>query len=142
MKKEGVKLSASDLKRRAKIGQKLQKVRAEINELPAVSSKYQIVVKSKAAFDEFWNWATSAKTDKNCNWLPKITTDETWQPDNKPDSLWYGEYKRRIGLRRRNFCEVGQAWWSEIYELAESFIGPENADFENEYTEYLGFLKT
>jgi hypothetical protein len=125
------------LARRAKIGHKLQKVRAAINELPAVSSKYQILIKSKNAFDEFWAWATNAEKGEQCEWLPTISKDETWSPENKPDSLWYGEYKRRIGLRRRNFCEVGKAWWSEIYELAESFIGPENTDFENEYTEYL-----
>jgi hypothetical protein len=125
------------LARRAKIGQKLQKVRADINELPAVSSKYQILIKSKTAFDEFWSWATNAEKGEQCEWLPTISKDETWSPENKPSSLWYGEYKRRIGLRRRHFCEVGKAWWSEIYELAESFIGPENADFESEYNEYL-----
>lgn len=143
MKKEGVKQSPSDLKRRAKIGQKLQKVRAEINELPAVSSKYQIVVKSKAAFDEFWNWATNAEKGEKCEWLPTITKDETWSPDVRPSSLWYGEYMNRIGDRRRNFFyEVGAKWWKKIDFQSVHCRDEEIETFENEYTEYLGFLKT
>ena len=138
LKKEGVKQSPVDLKRRAKIGQKLQKVRAEINELPAISSKYQIVVKSKAAFDEFWDWATQAKKDKKCGWLPTITKDETWSPDVRPSSLWYGEYMHRIGDRRRNFFyEVGAKWWKKIDLLSSHFRDEDQDTFESEYTEYL-----
>jgi hypothetical protein len=123
--------------RRAKIGQKLQKVRAEINELPAVSSKYQILIKSKTAFDEFWQWATNAEKGEKCAWLPNISKDETWDPENVPCSLWYGEYRQRIGDRRRTFCEVGAKWWKKISLMSEFFRDEEVEDFENEYTEYL-----
>ncbi len=137
LKEAGQKQTPEQLKRRAKIGQKLQKVRAEINELPAVSSKYQILIKSKTAFDEFWAWATHAQKGEKCAWLPTISKDETWQPDNKPDSLWFGEYKKRIGLRRRRFCEVGAAWWQDIYQIAAEYMPVKRADFEAEYNEYL-----
>ena len=125
------------LKRRAKIGQKLQKVRAEINELPAVSSKYQILIKSKTAFDEFWSWATNAEKGDKCAWLPTITKDETWSPDVRPCSLWYGEYRKRIGHRRRTFCEVGAKWWRKIELLSVHFRDEEIEDYQSEYNEYL-----
>jgi hypothetical protein len=126
------------LARRAKIGHKLQKVRAAINELPAVSSKYQILIKSKTAFDEFWAWATNAEKGEQCEWLPTISKDETWDPDNVPSSLWYGEYMHRIGDRRRNFFyEVGAKWWKKIDLLSGHFRDEEQDTFENEYSEYL-----
>jgi hypothetical protein len=137
MKKEGVSQSPGDLKRRAKIGQKLQKVRAEINELPAVSSKYQLVIRGKAAFDVFWGWATKAEIPSGCAWLPNVSKQETWSPDITPDALCIADFKRKLGMRRRQFCEVGEAWWKGMVIYGEKWEPVERCDYQNEYTEYL-----
>ena len=89
-------------KRRKAVGTILEKVRAEINELPAISSKYQIVLKGKQAYHQFIGWAKSKLPTKENNWLPAKEAGEHWENDKRPESHWLHEVKRRLFDRKAN----------------------------------------
>jgi len=74
-------------KRLAAIGNKLAQVRKELNALPAIASKYQIILKGQGAFDAFIDYA---RGDRESYILSSSLLDvprESWLPD-KPRVPW------------------------------------------------------
>lgn len=126
-------------KLRHQIGRKLEKVRAEIRAIPAVSSKYQIILKGSAAFNEFMAWARSNGKWKAsvCDWLPEKWAGEGWKAGERPDSQFYAEFKKqhywRRALRKIPFVGWSDNEWnaaSDFYEnLCSNFIG---SDYGND----------
>ncbi len=70
---------------RRKIGARLEKVRSVLNELPAVASKYQILLKGVGAFSQFMDWAQADCYVPDGEWLPSKDKGDKWSAsDNKP----------------------------------------------------------
>ena len=89
-------------RQRLNIGRQLHKVRAVLNELPVVASKYQIILRGKAAFYEFMNWAKSPGRWKAtvCSWLPEKGPGENWIKGQRPESLWLHRFRAAHYYRR------------------------------------------
>jgi hypothetical protein len=131
-------------KLRHQIGRKLEKVRAEIRAIPAVSSKYQIILKGSAAFNEFMAWARSnGKWEASvCDWLPEKWAGEGWKAGERPDSQFYAEFKKQHYWRRalRKIPLVG--WLDDEWNAASDFYENVcsnfmNSNYDNEkYGEY------
>lgn len=83
---------------RDRIGQALMQVREKINSLPVRASKYQLVIKSTGHFWNFIHWAKS----------------KGWGFEDRPDSHWFAEFKRRLYERKRK-----RMAWRGLDELAE-----------------------
>ena len=121
-KASGVKIAPDSSKRRAQIGQKLQQIRAKINDLPIVASKYQLLIKGKENFEKIWEWATTGNRGGAEHWLPIIDQTETWNPDHKPDGLWYGEFLKRTNYRRQRQCEQTSGWWDSLCDTYDGLV--------------------
>lgn len=121
-KASGVKIAPGSAKRRAQIGKKLQQVRSKINDLPVVASKYQLLIKGKDHFEKMWEWATTGNRSGAEHWLPIIDQTETWNPDHKPDGLWYGEFLKRTNYRRQRHCEQTSGWWGSLFETYDGHV--------------------
>lgn len=89
-------------KTRQILGRKLRTVRKELEQLPIVASKYQVLLKGRAAFEEFIAWAKSPGhwLAKCCEWLPEKYHGEGWLPGERPDTHWMNEFKTRHYYRR------------------------------------------
>ncbi len=119
--------------RRKSVGEKLQAVRAKLNELPAIAGKYQLLIKGQDKFNAFLQWAVHGNRNSEGDWLPEIAKDFKWDsnPDNKPDSLWYSELKRR----RKTF-KYGQ-WLGNAFDIYTNCIESTKSVFSvNQYNEY------
>jgi len=121
-KASGVKVAPDSSKHRAQIGQKLQQIRSKINDLPIVASKYQVLIKGKENFDKMWEWATTGNRSGAEHWLPVIDQTETWNPDHKPDGLWYGEFLKRTNYRRQRQCEQTSGWWDSLFDTYDGHV--------------------
>jgi hypothetical protein len=91
-------------------GRTLAKIREQIKPLPIIASKYQIILKGRAAFERFWSWAV-AHASINNDWLPDKGPGESYQPGGRPDTLWYAQfkaihYRRRAERKIRTICET------------------------------------
>lgn len=89
-------------KHRHFLGRQLQSVREKIKELPIVASKYQVILKGKAAFYEFMNWAICPTkwSANSCPWLPEKWAGEGYREGDRPDSQWHHEFKKQHYWRR------------------------------------------
>lgn len=89
-------------KARHMFGRQLQNVRRQLEKLPIVASKYQVLLKGRDAFYRFMQWAQSTlPTDQHPGWMPVKGQGETWRPgETRPRSAWYSEFKRRHYWRR------------------------------------------
>lgn len=88
---------------RQRIGRTLEKVRSALNRLPAVASKYQLLIKSTKRFEEFKAWATGREQFGGNDWLPPKARGDAWNPDEpKPDGNWFKEFKFRMHCERAN----------------------------------------
>jgi len=67
------------------------------------------------------------------------TKSETWDPNNKPDGLWLGEFKRRLNYRRHCLWEKTEAWWDSLCNAYDQYSGPELVDHRSEYDEWAEF---
>ncbi|MGB0664405.1 MAG: rolling circle replication-associated protein [Pontibacterium sp.] len=83
---------------RLKIGRALSKVRDKIKALPAIPSKFQLVLKGAEPFADFMQWAKGQ--DVAAPWLPEKHKDDVWQHDKKPDGLWLSEFQFRLFARK------------------------------------------
>lgn len=70
---------------RDRIGEQLMAVRKKINELPVRASKYQLVLRGTGAYVRFLQWANR----------------QGWHGEQRPDSHWYAEFKRRLYHKKR-----------------------------------------
>lgn len=70
---------------RDRIGAQLMAVRKKINGLPVRASKYQLVLKGYGAYVQFLQWANR----------------QGWDGEQRPDSHWYAEFKRRLYHKKR-----------------------------------------
>jgi hypothetical protein len=72
-------------KMRKAIDKNLMEVRRELNALPVVANKYQLILKGKQAFCEFIAWACSPGhwLASVCNWLPEKHRGNNWKPVTK-----------------------------------------------------------
>jgi hypothetical protein len=90
-----------------------------------VASKYQLLIKGKENFEKIWEWATTGDRSGAEHWLPIIDQTETWNPDNKPDGLWYGEFLKRTNYRRQRQCEQTSGWWDSLFDTYDGHIEEE-----------------
>jgi hypothetical protein len=135
-KSRGEKIPPGSAKRRAQIGQKLQQIRSKINQIPVVASKYQLLIKGKENFGKMWEWATTGDRTGAEDWLPVIDQTDTWDPNYKPDGLWYGEFLRRTNYRRHRRHEQTPKWWESLYSTYDQHSLQEPCDQSNEYDEW------
>lgn len=91
-----------------------------------MASKYQLLIKGKDHFEKMWEWATTGNRSGAEHWLPIIDQTETWNPDHKPDGLWYGEFLKRTNYRRQRHCEQTSGWWDSLLTSYNSHIGEHN----------------
>lgn len=100
-------------KARHAIGKQLQKVRKKLNALPVIASKYQLTIKSEAAFTRFIGWAQS----------------HGWSESEKPDSIWFAEFKnrmrRRKEYRRRKAMRISEYEWIRAVKYYSNWIPSE-----------------
>ncbi len=107
------------------IGKKLESVRAILAKVPIVASKYQVILKGRAAFYEFMNWAKSPGhwRDFVCDWLPEKWPGENWLPGSRPDCHWMADFKKRHYQRRvlRHMPKTlsDEEWGQAVDEYAE-----------------------
>jgi len=64
-------VSKESTKNRHKIGQKLQAVRAKLSVLPAIASKYQLIIKSTDRFTAFLQWEIHGNRNQERDMGPK-----------------------------------------------------------------------
>ena len=129
-------VSKESIRTRCKVGQKLQTVRAKLSALPAIASKYQLTIKSTDRFNAFLQWAIHGNRNQEQDWLPEINRSETWDPNNKPDGLWLGEFKRRLNYRRHRLWEKTAEWWESLCTTYDQYPAPEPYDQSSEYDEW------
>jgi hypothetical protein len=122
IKDDGGTVPLASAAQRAKIGKKLQQIRTQMNDLPIVAGKYQISIKGKESFETFWTWATTGDRTGAEDWLPVIDQTETWNPNHKPDGLWYGEFLHRTRYRRQRQCEQTSGWWESLCDTYDGLI--------------------
>lgn len=106
---EKTELAAPERKR---IGNALEKIRAELNgpEVPHRPSKYQIVVKGVHRFAEFCHWLKGKMAPA---WLPKPVV--TWSENQKPIGNWLNEYRRRMWCRQSDWVKgEGPGYWHAL----------------------------
>lgn len=103
---------------------------------PVIASKYQLTIKSTDRFNAFLQWAIHGNRNQEQDWLPEINPNETWDPNNKPDGLWLGEFKRRLNYRRHRLWEKTEAWWNSLCNTYEQYSGPEPVDHSCQYDEW------
>ena len=130
-KEAGAKITKSQASERAKIGEKLAKVRKAANDLPAVAGKYQLLIKGVENFSAFWDWALTGERTLEQSWLPELHETETWDPHKKADSLWYGELKKRRKVKyTRTWFGKLQAFYSDCVEQVQRAFGSEYNEYE------------
>lgn len=106
---------------RQAVGGALQKVRNQLNELPAIASKYQLIIKSEAAFVEFMTWAKSEYTMKESSWLPAKDGADQWRPwEERPEAGWKHEFDLRLHARK-----AARRWRGLAISLYEKWINEE-----------------
>jgi len=122
----GGKVTSTSTVQRAQIGKKLQQLRTQVNDLPIVAGKYQMLIKGKDNFEKVWAWATTGDRVGAEDWLPVIDQTETWNPDHKPDGLWYGEFLHRTQYRRQRQCEKTTGWWESLFGTYDGLVENQN----------------
>ncbi len=97
---------------RRKVGNQLEKVRNSlIRDVPVVAGKYQVLIRGKAAYYEFMQWARSpGHWRAQIPWLPEKGRGEDWRPGERPDTLWYARFKKRHYWRRACRAMAQMAW--------------------------------
>lgn len=100
---------------RHRVGAALGKVRRALNRLPAVASKFQILIKSTDHAKEFLAWARSAEQQPGNGWLPPKASGDAWD-DNKPKPTgnWLSEFQFRMHCERANRRFIGLSL--KVYE--------------------------
>ena len=107
---------------RQRIGRTLEKVRSALNRLPAVASKYQLLIKSTERFEEFKAWATGREQHNGNAWLPPKAQGDAWNPaEQKPDGNWFKEFKFRMHCERvnRRFMGIPLGIYTDDYNAEE-----------------------
>ena len=122
----GGKVTSTSTVQRAQIGKKLQQLRTQVNDLPIVAGKYQMLIKGKDNFEKVWAWTTTGDRTGAEDWLPAIDQTETWNPDHKPDGLWYGEFLHRTQYRRQRQCEKTTGWWESLFGTYDGLVENQN----------------
>ncbi|MDC9720389.1 MAG: hypothetical protein PSN46_06635 [Gammaproteobacteria bacterium] len=119
-------MTLASTSRRAQISKKLQQIRTQVDDLPIVAGKYQLLIKGKENFEKVWAWATTGDRTGAKDWLPAIDQTETWNPDHKPDGLWYGEFLHRTQYRRQRQWEKTPGWWESLCDTYDGTIENQN----------------
>ncbi|WP_412470536.1 rolling circle replication-associated protein [Halobacteriovorax sp. RT-1-3] len=98
-----------DKRTRTRIGRALAKCRNYLNNLPAIASKHQIILRNRDHFDEFWQWATLPRPQGDGEWLPGKSESDHYQPETKPEGGWLQEFQFRLHARKaaRKFKGLG-----------------------------------
>jgi len=130
-------------KQRFRIGKALGKVRKALNRLPAIASKYQLMIKGKERFEEFRAWATSEETQPGNDWLPPKAEGDAWHPEKpRPDSNWYKEFQLRMFAKRagRRFWGMPLSVYKQCIERAEDWEQGQAKQSEifNSWVQYQG----
>lgn len=68
---------------RQKIGKRLERVRREVDAIPIVASRHQLILKGKKAYYQFLHWLTSKEPMKESAWLPSKAEGVYWDPSHK-----------------------------------------------------------
>lgn len=93
------------------IGKQLEKVRARLERVPVVASKYQILFKDAGALALFLGWAKDARgTPPAVSWLPHKGAGEVWRPGERPDTRWFDRFKENHYWRRACRAAARMAW--------------------------------
>lgn len=94
---------------RKKIGERLQKVRAEIKALPVRCNKYQVILKGQDAAKAFFSWAKGEAVGPE--WLPQELPPVAWEKGDRVtllDSHWFKKIQgafRWLKRKRRAWCD-------------------------------------
>lgn len=83
---------------RQKIGERLQQVRAQLNEIPVRCSRYQIICKGLATAGTFLTWARGERLSRP-EWLPDLPAELAWRPGEAPqakDGHWFRSLRRKF----------------------------------------------
>lgn len=131
----------ADKKTRHKIGSALAKVRGALNRLPAIASKYQILIKSTDRAKEFLKWARSTDAQPGNNWLPPKAAGDTWnRKQPKPIGNWLKEFQFRMHCVRatRRFLGMPLKVYESCFKREAARAG-ERETILNDWIQYEGF---
>lgn len=124
---------------RQKIGKTLEKVRGALNRLPAIASKYQLLIKGSDRFKEFEAWATGKDQFDGNAWLPPKAEGDAWKPDEpRPEGNWFKEFQFRMFAKRsaRRFWGMPLSVYQQCIEIAD-VRNPKQNDINN-WVQYEG----
>ncbi len=85
---------------RKKIGERLVKVRKDLNDIPIRCNKYQVVIKGKGPAFSFFNWLKTPTSEGSVceEWLPEKPEGWVWHEGPKPEAknsqFFSGLYKK------------------------------------------------
>jgi len=101
-------------KQRAAIGQRLAKVRQDINDIPIRCNKYQVVLKSSLAAALFFGWLQTESAHMNTpDWLPIKPEGAVWQPGEK----YTAKQNQHITRLKYRFSE--QRFWRRLTNVPD-----------------------
>lgn len=120
-----------------KLGEKLSKVRTELNALPIRCNGYQVIVKGKGAAFSFFNWARTKTEDGAVSepWLPEKPTGCAWDqgaPVTVKDSHYFRQLRASFERSRfwRRLASVPE-WITETFS-SDEYWGFARKDYESE----------
>ena len=131
------------------IGERLAKVRSELNQLPIRCNKYQVVIKNSGHALRFFSWMRNEEDHGN-EWLPEKEAGMAWNPGETPkarDSLYfhklYKTIERRKFWRRLRFIPEYLGWcdreWHQVknhYEQDAQRIADEDERWQATLSDY------
>lgn len=125
---------------RAKVRNALERTRSELDVLPFVSSRYQLICKDKAGFLDFINWAS---TGTESPYLPPKEADENWDPNSgRPSSAWMHKFLMNMHARRadRRGADIPDHLYYEDSEpeAPEQLPTPEEWRIYENYSDSIG----
>lgn len=116
---------------RKKIGERLQKVRADIKALPVRCNKYQVILKGQDAARAFFSWAKGEAVGPE--WLPQELPPVAWEKGERVtllDSHWFKKIQaafRWMKRKRRAWCDFSLSQYVGL--LIERKEGAEAENF-------------
>lgn len=117
--------------KRQSIGSHLEAVRSALGNLPAISSKYQLVIRGIEPFKEFVKWARSPEPTVGNMFLPAKEAGDCWDSTNKrPEGQWYTEFQFRMHAKR--FARRAWGIPIELYEkMHDRWVEPPEQDLSD-----------
>jgi len=122
---------------RKKIGERLAKVRQELNDIPIRCNKYQVVIRGKGAACSFFNWLQRPTEQGSVQeaWLPVKPEGLHWEQGPKPEAK-HTQYFSRLYKKFQN-----NRFWRRLEQVPDwidaaatnAFWHCVKGDYQNEY---------